>query len=61
MNLREETARTVFDRIPSKMGDVILQRDSLARDDTIIHREIVMYVPQSEQAGENVCSLSCDS
>ena len=58
MNVREEHTKTEFSRISSSMGDVILQRDSVARTGEIVHRETVMYVPVELPKGENLCTLS---
>lgn len=46
MKVREEITRTVVSKIPSRLGDRIIQRDSIARDGTIVHREVIMYVPK---------------
>jgi len=37
--------KTKIERLPSQLGDVILQRDKVDADGNVVQRDVVMYVP----------------
>lgn len=51
-------SRSEVTRIPSRLGDVILQKDTKTIRGEITHREIVMFVPTIKVKDEDLCTQS---
>lgn len=45
MVVDRQYTKTSIERLPSSLGDVILQGDCVARDGAVVKREITMFVP----------------
>lgn len=58
MKVEEDQTRTEVRRLPSRLGDVILQRDTKGPSGQVVHRETTMFVPRIQTREDELCLQS---